>query len=129
KDEYHARMGVVGAGFLHIVTPFFFAFPGLIAAKLLPDLKNPDESYLTLVQLLIPTGVRGLILAGMAAALMSNLSSVLNSASTLLTMDFYRKLVRPDASERSLVWFGQVSGVATLVLGMAVALYYAMQDV
>jgi len=127
KDEYHARMGVVGAGFLHIVTPFFFAFPGLIAAKLLPDLRNPDESYLTLVQLLIPAGVRGLILAGMAAALMSNLSSVLNSAATLLTIDFYKKLIRPAATDREEVVFGQVSGAVVLALGMLIAWHFTRQ--
>lgn len=128
KDEWHARMGVVGAGYLHIVTPFFFVLPGLIAFSLIPHLGRSDEAYLSMVQLLVPTGLRGLILAGMAAALMSNLSSVLNSASTLLTMDFYKKLVRPDVSDRSLVWFGRTSGVAILLLGIGVAWYYSTQD-
>ena len=92
KDEWHARMGVVGAGFLRIVTPFFFVLPGIIAFKLFPQLPNRDMSYLALVKELIPTGLRGLILAGMAAALMSNVSSVLNSASTVATMDLYKTL-------------------------------------
>jgi SSS family solute:Na+ symporter len=74
-----------------------------------------------MVQLLIPTGLRGLILAGMAAALMSHLSSVLNSASTLWTMDFYKKLVNPNASERSLVIVGQIGGTIILLLGVAIA--------
>src|SRR5205814_1193149 len=76
KDEYHARLGVVGAGFLHVLTPFFFTVPGIIAFALHPELPRGDAAYLTLVQTLIPTGLRGLILAAMAAALMSNLSSV-----------------------------------------------------
>src|SRR5207245_3362565 len=113
----------VGAGFLHIVTPFFFTVPGVIAFALLPRLSRPDASYLTLVQTLIPTGLRGLILAAMAAALMSNLSSVLNSASTLVTIDFYKKFFRPDASEKQQVRFGQASGALILALGMAIALY------
>src|SRR5687768_13689817 len=91
KDEWHARMGVVGAGFLRIITPFFFALPGIIAYKIFPNLERPDMAYLALVKELIPTGLRGLILAGMAAALMSNVSSVLNSASTIFTMDLYKK--------------------------------------
>jgi SSS family solute:Na+ symporter len=124
KDEWHARMGVVGAGYLHIVTPFFFVLPGFIAFALLPNLKNADESYLSMVQLLIPTGLRGLILAGMAAALMSHLSSVLNSASTLWTMDFYKKLIHPDASETALVRVGQIGGTIILLLGVAIAWYY-----
>ena len=60
KDEWHARMGVVGAGYLHIITPFFFVLPGFIAFALLPKLGNghEDESYLSMVQLLIPTGLQ-----------------------------------------------------------------------
>ncbi|MEO6436791.1 MAG: sodium/solute symporter, partial [Tepidisphaeraceae bacterium] len=92
KDEWHARMGVVGAGYLRIITPIFFVLPGVIAFKLFPALPRQDMAYLELVKTLIPTGLRGLILAGMAAALMSNVSSVLNSASTLVTMDLYKKL-------------------------------------
>jgi SSS family solute:Na+ symporter len=127
KDEYNARMGVVGAGFLHVVTPFFFTVPGILAFALYPELKRADAAYLTLVQNLIPTGLRGLILAAMAAALMSNLSSVLNSASTLVTIDFYKKLFHPEASERQQVRFGQVSGTLILLIGIAIALFYSTQ--
>ncbi len=127
KDEWHARMGVVGAGYLRILTPFFFVLPGVIAYKLFPTLERPDMAYLALVKELIPTGLRGLILAGMAAALMSNVSSVLNSASTIATMDLYGKLVRPQATESELVRFGRRSGVAILIASMAVAYYYSRQ--
>src|SRR3954447_6197190 len=127
KDEYNARMGVVGAGFLHIITPFFFILPGVIAFALRPDLPNGDGAYLELVKTLIPTGLRGLILAAMAAALMSNLSSVLNSASTLVTIDFYKTFFRPEASERQQVRFGQASGALILLIGIAIALYYSAQ--
>jgi SSS family solute:Na+ symporter len=120
-------MGVVGAGFLHVITPFFFTVPGIIAFALYPKLPRADAAYLTLVQTLIPTGLRGLILAAMAAALMSNLSSVLNSASTLVTIDFYKKCFRPAATEAEQVRFGQVSGASILLLGIAIALYYATQ--
>ena len=63
----------------------------------------------------------------MAAALMSNLSSVLNSASTLVTIDFYKKFVRPAATERQQVRFGQLSGTVILLLGIAIALIYSTQ--
>src|SRR4029434_3896483 len=66
KDEWHARVGVVSAGFLHVVTPFLFTLPGIIAYKLFPNLERPDSAYLMLVKALIPTGLRGLILAAMA---------------------------------------------------------------
>lgn len=127
KDEWHARMGVVGAGYLRIVTPLFFVLPGVIAFKLFPHLPRQDMAYLELVKELIPTGLRGLILAGMAAALMSNVSSVLNSASTLVTMDIYGQLVRPQASEKELVTFGRLSGTVILVVSMLIGYYYSMQ--
>jgi SSS family solute:Na+ symporter len=120
-------MGVVGAGFLHIVTPFFFVVPGIIAFALYPNLKNGDGAYLELVKGLIPTGLRGLVLAAMAAALMSNLSSVLNSASTLVTIDFYKKFFRSDATEKQQVRFGQLSGAVILLIGIGTALYYSTQ--
>jgi SSS family solute:Na+ symporter len=120
-------MGVVGAGYLRIITPVFFVLPGIIAFKLFPNLPRQDMAYLELVKVLIPTGLRGLILAGMAAALMSNVSSVLNSASTLATMDIYGKLIRPQASEKELVRCGRISGVAILLVSMLIGYYYSLQ--
>lgn len=129
KNEWHARMGVVLAGFIHIVTPFFFVLPGIVAFKLFPTLDaahgaRPDQSYLFLVRSLIPIGLRGLILAAIAAALMSHLSTVLNSASTLVTIDFFKKLIRPEATEKQQVRFGQVSGAVILLIGIGFALFY-----
>jgi SSS family solute:Na+ symporter len=127
KDEWHARMGVIGAGFLHIVTPFFFVFPGVIAYKILgPTLKPADSAYLTLVQQLVWPGLRGLILAAMAAALMSNLSAVLNSASTLVTIDFYKKLINPKSSDTQNVRVGQVAGVFILAASAVIAWYISL---
>jgi SSS family solute:Na+ symporter len=127
KDEWHARMGVVGAGYLRIITPFFFVLPGVIAYKLFPTLQRPDMAYLALVKELIPTGLRGLILAGMAAALMSNVSSVLNSASTIATMDIYGKMIRPQATESELVKFGRISGIVILIVSMLIGYYFSQQ--
>lgn len=125
KDEWNARIGVITAGFLHIVTPFLFVLPGIIAFKLFPDLPRPDHSYILLVQSLVPRGLRGLILAAIAAALMSHLSALVNSTSTILTMDIYKRLLRPSASERSLVVFGQWSGAAVMALGILIALWFS----
>ena len=102
KDEWHARMGVIGAGSCTSSRRSSSCFPGMLAFKLLgPNLKPADSAYLTLVQQLVWPGLRGLILAAMAAALMSNLSAVLNSASTLVTIDFYKKLINPECDRRS----------------------------
>lgn len=122
KDEWNARMGVIGAGFLHIITPFFFVFPGVLGYRILgPNLKPADSVYLTLVQQLVWPGLRGLILAAMAAALMSNLSAVLNSASTLVTIDFYKKLINKNSTEDQQVRFGQLAGVFILAFSAVIA--------
>ena len=125
KNEWHARVGVVSAGFLHVVTPALFVLPGIIAYKMFPNLARPDSAYLMLIKALIPPGVRGLILAAMAAALMSHISSMLNSTSTILTIDLYQKLVKPGAEQRDLVRAGQWSGVAILLTSIVIALYYS----
>jgi solute:Na+ symporter, SSS family len=125
RDEWNARMGVVTAGFLHIVLPFLFVVPGIIAFKLFPHMAQPDQSYIMLVESLVPHGLRGLILAAIAAALMSHLSAMINSTSTILTMDIYKRLFRPQASERSLVTFGQWSGAIVMLLGILVALWFS----
>ena len=122
KDEWNARVGVVTAGFLHIILPFFFVLPGIIAFKLYPNLERPDHAYILLVKTLVPPGLRGLILAAIAAALMSHLSSMINSTSTILTMDLYKRLWKPDAGEKNLVAFGQWSGGVVMALGIAIAM-------
>jgi SSS family solute:Na+ symporter len=129
KDEWHARMGVVTAGFLHIITPFFFIVPGIVAFKLFPNLDRPDQAYLHLVKTLVPTGLKGLILAGLAAALMSTLSTVLNSTSTLLTMDIYKKLLNPGVTEEQQVQFGRWIGAIALAVSVFVAFGYATSKV
>src|SRR5438132_1401732 len=125
KNEWHARMGVIGAGFLHIITPCFFALPGLLAFKLFPHLDRPDHAYLVLVKTLVPTGLKGLILAALAGALMSTLSTVLNSAATLVTLDLCKKIWRREMTERQQVRFGRWSGAVLLAASVGIAFSYA----
>jgi SSS family solute:Na+ symporter len=89
-----------------------------------PDLKNSDQAYLVLVRELIPTGLKGLLLAGMAAALMSHVSAVLNSASTIITIDLYKKLMRREVTEHQQVRFGRWSGAAVLLASIGFAIYF-----
>ncbi len=128
KDEWHARVGVVCAGFLHIILPFFFIVPGIIAFKMFPTLENPDQAYLVLVKQLIPAGLKGLLLAGMAAALMGHVATVLNSASTIVTLDLYKKLVNRDASEAQQVRIGRWSGAVVLLASIWVAIAYTKSN-
>jgi SSS family solute:Na+ symporter len=124
KDEWHARVGVICAGFLHVIMPFFFIVPGIIAFKMFPHLENPDQAYLLLVKELIPTGLKGLLLAGMAAALMSHVSAVLNSASTIITIDLYKKLMKREVTERQQVQFGRWSGALVLLASIWIAIRF-----
>jgi len=127
KDEWHARVGVICAGFLHVIMPFFFIVPGIIALKMFPNLPHPDQAYLVLVKELIPTGLKGLLLAGMAAALMGHVATVLNSASTIVTIDLYRKLVNREATEAQQVRMGRWSGAIVLLASIWIAILFTQQ--
>src|SRR5499425_1570673 len=99
RDEGHAKAGTIFAGFLKILPVFMLVLPGIIALALYPDqVAKPDFAYPTLVLNLLPVGLVGLVMAALLAAVMGAMSSVFNSASTLVTLDFYKKL-RPEASE------------------------------
>ena len=117
----HARRGTILAGGLKILPLFIFVVPGVVAAVLHQrgqlTLSETNAALPTLVAELLPVGLRGLVAAGLLAALMSSLSSMFNSCSTLITWDVYKKLV-PDASERRLVWVGQIATVILTGLGL-----------
>lgn len=110
KGINHARTGTIFAGFLKILPVFLLVVPGLVAAVLFPGIKG-DEAYPMLVaSFLLPAGIKGLVIAGLLAALMSSLAGCFNSTSTLFTMDFYRHY-HPDANERKLVLVGRLATV------------------
>jgi solute:Na+ symporter, SSS family len=127
KDEGHAKAGTIFAGFLKILPVFLLVVPGLMAFALYPNLfktnaagqvTNGDVAFPTLIINLLPTGLVGLMIAALLAALMGGMASVFNSASTLATLDFYKKL-RPDADEKRLVFFGRVATAIMVLLGLA----------
>jgi len=119
RDEGHAKAGTIFAGFLKILPVFMLVLPGIIAYALFPDQvkDKPDYAYPTLVLNLLPTGLVGLVMAALLAAVMGAMSSVFNSASTLVTLDFYKK-IRPEASERQLVSFGRIATGGMVLLGL-----------
>jgi SSS family solute:Na+ symporter len=102
--------------------PFFiFLIPGVIAFALAKTgqlhLAASDQAFPALVKALLPTGIRGLVVGGLLAALMSSLAAVFNSCSTLFTMDIYKK-IRPEASEKRLVFVGRVATAVVVVCGI-----------
>ena len=96
-----------------------------MAFRLLPNLKDPDEAFPSLVKLLVPAGLGEGVVAGIASALLSHLSSVLNSSSTVFTMDLYRPLLGRGKTDAYLVRVGRISAFVILMLAMALALWFA----
>jgi SSS family solute:Na+ symporter len=120
-----ARRGAIWAGYLKLFPVFIFLLPGMIAVALknmgaegFADMERPDEAFPRLATYLLPEGLRGLVLAGMLAALMSSLASLFNSTATLFTVDFYERL-RPKASEAHLVNVGRIATVVVVLAGIA----------
>ncbi|MBU0507349.1 sodium:solute symporter [bacterium] len=116
KNISHARSGTIFAGYLKILPVFIMVMPGIIAHALYPDIAG-DQAYPALVTRLLPVGLKGIVIASLLAALMSSLAACFNSSSTLFTIDVYRKL-KPDASERKLVYVGRLATAALVVLGI-----------
>jgi len=125
KNIDQARRGTIFGGFLKVLPLFIFVIPGVVAwcmvQREMLDLdiaENADDALPRMIGALLPMGLRGLVTAGILAALMSSLSSVFNSCSTLVTVDIYKRLV-PEASEKRMVWVGQVSTAVLVVFGLA----------
>lgn len=123
KDVSNARKGALFAGFLKLLPVFIFFLPGVIAYALMQDgqisfdLSNADQALPTMINTVLPAGLKGLAIAGLLAALMSSLSSAFNSSSTLLTIDFYQKY-RPEATGNELVRFGRISTIVLVILSL-----------
>jgi SSS family solute:Na+ symporter len=118
KNENHARMGVVFAQYIKFFLPFMTVVPGLMAAKLFPEIQKADEAFPILVERLLPQGLVGLVLAGLTAAIMSHVSGAINSCTTIASMDFYVPYVNKKASEGQVVRFGKIVGVVIAVMGV-----------
>ncbi len=133
-NEQQARRGSIFAAFLKLLPVFIFIIPGMICFGLAVSGKVPEFAHLLgadgqaiaeesqaafplMVAYVLPIGVRGIVVAGLLAALMSSLAGVFNASSTLFTMDFYRKF-RPDASEHKLVWIGRVATMVMVLIGL-----------
>jgi len=120
KTERDAQIGPLFAGFLKILPVFILVFPGVIAYAIFRDQigDNANQALPFLIQELTPTGLRGLISAGLLAALMSTIAAALNSCATLVAVDIVQRL-RPSTSDRQQVQIGRWSAVGVMILAMA----------
>lgn len=134
-NETEARRGSIWAAFLKLFPVFIFIIPGMICFALAKTGLNPtiqqtlfdaegnlirenaQQAFPLLVINVLPIGVRGIVVAGLLAALMSSLAGVFNACSTLFTMDFYSRL-RPNATQEQLVWIGRVATGVMVVIGL-----------
>jgi len=133
--ERQARRGSICAGFLKLLPVFIFIIPGMICFALAKSGQSRaiqqtlfdqqgglirdecQKAFPLLVATVLPAGVRGIVVAGLLAALMSSLAGCFNASSTLFTMDFYNKL-RPGASQHQLVWMGRIATTVMVVIGL-----------
>ncbi len=122
KNIRQGQWGALFAGFLKLSILFIMIFPGAFARVLYPDMTEMDMVYPTMLFDLLPTGLLGIVLAGLIAAMMSSLDSGLNSVSTLITMDFVKKL-KPNLDSKSLMSVGRI--ITTIV--MVIAIVWAPQ--
>ncbi|MEO9967275.1 MAG: sodium:solute symporter [Reichenbachiella sp.] len=121
RNIEQARKGSIFGGYLKMLPLLIFVIPGIIALALSQRgellLNTPDDALPMLVKVLMPTGLKGLVLAGLLAALMSSLSSVFNSCSTIFTLDIYKK-IKPESTEKHLVMVGRIATVGLVVFGI-----------
>ncbi len=138
KNEKEARRGSIFAAYLKLLPVFIFIIPGMICFALathghdgMTSLVSTDSSSMTvpvvaecqgafplMIREVLPSGIRGIVVAGLLSALMSSLAGVFNASATLFTMDFYRKF-NSSASERQLVWIGRAATVVMILIAIA----------
>lgn len=119
KTEKDGRDGAIFAGFLKILPVFLMVLPGVMAYVLFRD-KIADDNDATLMVMmteLLPVGVRGLMAAGLLAALMSTIAAALNSVATLTAEDIFKR-IRPETTDRQLVTIGRITAAVVIVLAM-----------
>lgn len=134
KNLEEAKKGLIFAGYLKLLIPIIVVVPGITAYVLFhhPDLQHTmaglkgsigvaDEAYPWLLRNFAPAGIRGLAFAALVAAVVSSLASMLNSTSTIFTLDIYKPLINKNASERQLVKTGRISAAVALVIAVFAA--------
>jgi len=130
RDENHARIGPLFAGFIKILPVFLFVLPGMMCLALLNEGKiaplpthadgtpNTETAYTHMIKTMLSPGLRGVVIAAMLAALMSTVSGALNSIATLFSYDIYKRW-KPDADDRHLVWVGRIATAVAMCVAIA----------
>jgi SSS family solute:Na+ symporter len=123
-----AQIGLLVGGAFKFVTAAMLVLPGIALVGILGDenaLADPDQAYLRVVELLLSPGVKGLVLCGLFASLMSSVDSIFNSISTLWSVDIYKRRLRPGATDVQVVAMGRRAILATLTVGVLFGFAFA----
>jgi SSS family solute:Na+ symporter len=123
KTLKQGQFGILFAAFLKLTIPFIIIFPGIMAFQLYKDqlTATTDAAYPLLIKNLIPLGLRGFIFAAISGAVVSTLASMLNSGSTILTVDLYKRHLNKNASQKSIVTMGRIATVLFVVIVCLIA--------
>ncbi len=133
ENIQHAKRGLIFAGYLKILIPVIVILPGITAYVLFQhpeiiqaggyagEIVRADEAYPWLLRNIVPAGIRGLTFAALVAAIVSSLSAMINSTSTIFTMDIYKPFFNRDATEKRLVLVGRIVAFTALVIAVASA--------
>jgi len=122
KSLEQGQKGANFTGWLKILDVALFIFPGIICFVLFPNLSNPDEAYMTMVTNLFPSGMVGLVIAVLIAALVSTIDSALNSLSTVFTMDIYIEKSKKELSSKQIIAIGRWVTLVGAIISVAITL-------
>ena len=122
RSVAEGQKGVLFAACIKLVIPFIIVFPGIMAWQLaargdIGQIPEADAAYPFMIKEILPNGLRGLMFACLFGAVMSSLDSMLNSASTIFTMDLYRRHINREASNKKLITIGRVMTALFVVVG------------
>jgi len=129
RSDTEARIGIIVAGFLKLLIPFFAIATGVAAFYLFKERLNrdiaPDTAFTEVVRLVVPAGfgIVGLISAGLIGAILSSIDSMMNSAATIVTIDIYKRYINPNASDRQMIRVGRLSIIGFVVLAALMAIF------
>ena len=121
KSVREAQNGMLFAGFIKLFIPLLVVIPGIAAFALEAPLEKSDEAYPWLLGNLLPVGVKGVAFAALTAAIVSSLASMMNSISTIFTMDIYRSYFRKEAGQKELVHTGRWASFGSLLIAVLIA--------
>ncbi len=119
RDESHAQKALIMAGVFNVVTLFLAYTAGVAMRKLMPDVV-PDKAFITLLMTKFPVGVRGLLVVGLMAALLSTVDGLLAGSSSLLNQDIYKRFVNRNASDKHLKIVARIIQFAMIVIVLAI---------